>query len=99
MHLNPVRSGLVKRPQDWRWSSYNNFSLDKTTVYESVIVPTLNPKRAQVSGAAYREGITLTNCDGSWHLLHDLISMAAFRCSRPQGENGSLGECAKHVPR
>lgn len=29
MHLNPVRRGLVKRPQDWRWSSCNNFSLDK----------------------------------------------------------------------
>ena len=32
MHLNPVRKGLVKRPQDWRWSSYNNFALDKATV-------------------------------------------------------------------
>jgi REP element-mobilizing transposase RayT len=32
MHLNPVRRRLVKRPQDWRWSSYNNFALDKATV-------------------------------------------------------------------
>lgn len=32
MHMNPVRKGLVKRPQDWRWSSYNNFALDKATV-------------------------------------------------------------------
>ena len=32
MHLNPVRRGLVKRPEDWRWSSYNNFSLDKAVV-------------------------------------------------------------------
>jgi hypothetical protein len=30
--MNPVRKGLVKRPEDWRWSSYNNFSLDKVTV-------------------------------------------------------------------
>lgn len=22
MHLNPVRRGLVERPEDWRWSSY-----------------------------------------------------------------------------
>ena len=29
MHLNPVRKGLVKRPEDWRWSSYNNFALDE----------------------------------------------------------------------
>jgi REP element-mobilizing transposase RayT len=32
IHLNPVRKGLVKRPQDWRWSSYNNFALDKAAV-------------------------------------------------------------------
>ncbi len=32
MHRNPVRKGLVTRPQDWRWSSYHNFALDKTTV-------------------------------------------------------------------
>ena len=31
MHLNPVRKGLVKRPAEWRWSSYNNFALEKTT--------------------------------------------------------------------
>ena len=32
MHVNPVRRGLVKRPEDWRWSSHNNFALDKATV-------------------------------------------------------------------
>jgi putative transposase len=32
MHMNPVRKGLAKRPQDWRWSSYNNFSLDRAIV-------------------------------------------------------------------
>ena len=32
MHLNPVKKGLVKRPEEWRWSSYNNFALDKATV-------------------------------------------------------------------
>jgi len=32
MHLNPVRCGLVQRPEDWRWSSYNNFALEKATV-------------------------------------------------------------------
>jgi len=37
MHLNPVRKGLVKRPEDWRWSSYNNFSLDPPTVRDCPI--------------------------------------------------------------
>jgi putative transposase len=32
MHLNPVRRGLVAKPEEWRWSSYNNFALDKATV-------------------------------------------------------------------
>lgn len=32
MHMNPVREGLVKQPQYWRWSSYNNFALDKAIV-------------------------------------------------------------------
>ena len=32
MHLNPVRKGLVDTPELWRWSSYNNFSLDKSVV-------------------------------------------------------------------
>jgi len=32
MHLNPVRKGLVSKPVEWRWSSYNNFALDKEQV-------------------------------------------------------------------
>ncbi len=32
MHLNPVRRGLVERPEDWRWSSSDNFALDRATV-------------------------------------------------------------------
>ncbi len=24
-HMNPVRRGLVKRPEDWRWSSYRGY--------------------------------------------------------------------------
>jgi putative transposase len=26
VHLNPVRAGLVSRPEDWRWSSYNEYA-------------------------------------------------------------------------
>ena len=26
IHLNPVKAGLVRRPQDWRWSSFNEYS-------------------------------------------------------------------------
>ena len=37
IHLNPVRKGLANRPQDWRWSSYNNFALDAQTIAECPI--------------------------------------------------------------
>ncbi|MGA3166684.1 MAG: hypothetical protein ABSF14_11265 [Terriglobia bacterium] len=30
MHFNPVRRGLVERPEEWRWSSYQNFSLEES---------------------------------------------------------------------
>ena len=32
MHYNPVKQGLVNRPENWRWSSFNNFSLDSSVV-------------------------------------------------------------------
>jgi putative transposase len=32
MHYNPVRRGLVGKPEEWRWSSCNNFSLDPTVI-------------------------------------------------------------------
>ncbi len=32
MHLNPIRKGVVNRPEDLRWSGYNNFALEKGTV-------------------------------------------------------------------
>jgi putative transposase len=31
MHFNPVRAGLVDRPEDWRWSSAR-WSLERRTV-------------------------------------------------------------------
>ncbi len=30
--MNPMRKGLVKRPEVWRWPSYNNSVLHKATV-------------------------------------------------------------------
>jgi len=36
IHLNPVRRGLVKRPEDWRWSSAR-FYLDRTRPLEPAL--------------------------------------------------------------
>jgi hypothetical protein len=30
--MNPVSKGLIEKPEHWRWSSDNNFSLDKSIV-------------------------------------------------------------------
>jgi hypothetical protein len=30
--MNRVRKRLVKRPENWRWSDYGTFALDKATV-------------------------------------------------------------------
>jgi REP element-mobilizing transposase RayT len=32
MHFNPVRRNLVTKPGEWRWSSYNNFSLEPADI-------------------------------------------------------------------
>jgi REP element-mobilizing transposase RayT len=32
MHYNPLRRGLAAKPEDWRWSSCSNFSMDPTVV-------------------------------------------------------------------
>jgi hypothetical protein len=32
MRFNPVRKGLVGKPEDGRWSGYKNFALDPRTV-------------------------------------------------------------------
>ncbi len=37
MHLNPVRKNLVRRAEEWRWSSYNNFAVDKATAEDCPI--------------------------------------------------------------
>jgi putative transposase len=30
MHWNPVKRGLVARPEDWRWSSYRSYAFGET---------------------------------------------------------------------
>jgi len=37
MHYNPVRKGLVANPEEWRWSSYNNFALEPEIVTQCPI--------------------------------------------------------------
>ncbi|MCU1307806.1 MAG: hypothetical protein JWN45_2501 [Acidobacteriaceae bacterium] len=34
MHRNPVKRGLVKNPEDWRWSSFNHYATGSEGVVE-----------------------------------------------------------------
>jgi len=34
MHRNPVRRGLVEKPEDWKWSSYRAYKLDEKGIVE-----------------------------------------------------------------
>jgi hypothetical protein len=42
-HFDPVRAGLVSRPEDWRWSSYHEYpgmSADESVSRRTVRSPT-----------------------------------------------------------
>ncbi len=32
IHLNPVKHGFTLNPQDWKWTSYHNFHLERLSV-------------------------------------------------------------------
>ena len=34
IHENPVKRGLVERPEDWRWSSFRHYSTGEESVVE-----------------------------------------------------------------
>jgi putative transposase len=34
MHRNPVKRGLVKNPEDWKWSSFNHYATGLESVVE-----------------------------------------------------------------
>lgn len=36
IHLNPVKHGFVKNPQDWKWSSYDRFLIDRLPLVKSL---------------------------------------------------------------
>ena len=44
IHLNPVRRGLVERPEDWKWSSFPWYAGVRPVPLE--IDPTLPPMDA-----------------------------------------------------
>jgi putative transposase len=46
LHLNPLRRGLVKRPEDWKWSSVHEYAFP--TVGEAREPPRLRIDRVRI---------------------------------------------------
>ena len=78
IHRNPVKRGLVSRPEDWRWSSFRHYALGDVGVVEiesqwtarkrewARVFPTVKMRSPQKSPAqAELERATLGNGDGS----------------------------------
>lgn len=56
IHLNPTSSGLVKRPEDYEWSSYRHFlNIEKSNFVEKL--PILNYFSSDNPTADYKEFI------------------------------------------
>jgi len=56
IHLNPVRSGVVRRPEDFRWSSYRDYTRSrKDGVVDTDETLGLFSKRRDVAIRRYRE--------------------------------------------
>jgi len=54
MHRNPVERGLVKRPEDWPWSSFRHFASGvggRVEIASGWSRPTLSPKDGDKGGA------------------------------------------------
>jgi putative transposase len=47
IHLNPNSAGLVKKPEEWRYSSYNDYISKKSNI--------INPEIIEMTPAKYRE--------------------------------------------
>jgi REP element-mobilizing transposase RayT len=63
IHLNPVRAGLVARPEEWQWSSYRHYvGLEQSSVLNTDIVmrqiSSDQEKQAEGYGAFVMDGLT-----------------------------------------
>ncbi len=49
IHRNPVTRGLVSKPEDYRWSSFNHYATGETRPYRDRIPLDLDPPRTAKS--------------------------------------------------
>jgi len=52
MHQNPVKPGLVKNPEDWKWSSYRTYAFkERGLVKDGLVFPAMHYGKAARSNA------------------------------------------------
>ena len=54
LHRNPVKRGLVKEPEDWRWSSYRHYAFREIGVVEIESEWTANDRDRETVGGPVR---------------------------------------------
>ena len=54
IHRNPVKAGLCKLPEDWRWSSFRHYALREKGVVEIESEWTARDRERQATGSAER---------------------------------------------
>src|SRR6516162_8642518 len=50
IHRNPVKRGLVEKPEDWAWSSYRHYAMGETGTVE-IASPVAEWKRRQIGNS------------------------------------------------
>ena len=54
IHRNPIKAGLCKLPEDWRWSSFRHYALREKGVVEIESEWTARDRERQATGSAER---------------------------------------------
>jgi len=54
LHRNPVKRGLVAKPDDWKWSSYRHYALRETGVVEIESQWTATDREQETRGGSGR---------------------------------------------
>jgi len=54
IHRNPVKRGLVRSPEEWKWSSYRHYALRENGVVEIESEWTARDRERDLTGGAER---------------------------------------------
>jgi len=54
IHRNPVKRGLVRSPEEWKWSSYRHYALREMGVVEIESEWTARDRERDLTGGAER---------------------------------------------